>query len=100
MKTISIGLAPARCLRRAPERSALALLDAALAVAENALYAEHPSLDDALDETSPLIASTLVTALMLVRRIDEIRRLLAFYELALRNALGEHEPDFDCDIPF
>jgi hypothetical protein len=97
---LSLTLPDARTLRAAPERSVLGMLDVVLAVAEHTLHAEHPSLDDPFECGRPVrVTPTLVAALLLVRRFAELRDLLACYDDALRDALGEDRDDHD-DLPF
>jgi len=86
-------------MRAAPERSALALLDATLAVAEHTLYAEHPTLDELYKEPCTRPPPTLLIAHLLVRRSAELRELLVSYERAIRDALGE-KSFYDGDLPF
>lgn len=97
---LSLTLPDARGLRLAPERSALTVLDVALAVAEHALHAEHPTLDEVFGGPPPPVTPTLLTASLLVRRCDELRQLIAVYDAALRAALGEACLGWHDDIPF
>jgi hypothetical protein len=85
---ITLALPTPAQLRAAPELAALALLDAALVTAEEALLAHHPGLGD-LDgvlhgERAPPEASLVP---ILVARFDELHHLLARYHLAVRAAL-------------
>lgn len=96
---LAITLPEPHSMRMAPERSALAVLDVALVVAEHALHAEHPTLDDSAETPRQRVTPTLVAASLLARRCDELRELLAAYDFVLRDALGEDDHDDD-DIPF
>jgi hypothetical protein len=98
---LSLVLPDASGLRGAPERSTLALLDIALAVAEHTLHAEHPTLDELFDDPTPALTPTLLAASLLTQRCRELRRLLVVYDAALRDALGERDCHvWDHDIPF
>jgi hypothetical protein len=87
-------------LRSAPQLAALAILDAALVTAEEALLAHHPVLDN-LDEAvydavrcrdPPSLDGALVP--VLVARFDELHHLLGRYHLAVRNAQIAQNDDF------
>jgi hypothetical protein len=97
---LSLTLPDARALRAAPERSTLRMLDVVLAVAEHALHAEHPSLDNPFEGRPVTVTPTLVAAFLLARRFDELRELLAVYDGAVRDALGEERDRDDDDLPF
>jgi hypothetical protein len=99
---LSVTLPDTRALRAAPERSSLRMLDVVLGVAEHALHAEHPSLDDPFETGRPVsVTPTLLAAFLLARRFDELRELLAVYEDALSHALGENSTDREDDeLPF
>ena len=80
----------------APERAALALLDAALAVARAALLAENPevaSLGDHEHGRDP--PRTCVLAARLVARGDALHELVARYLVALDDLDRD-----DQDLPF
>lgn len=88
-------------IRRAPQRTALILLDAALLVAERALRAEHHNLDLAFAEPQHEVSPVLITGHFLVSRFAELRSLLATYDATLTHALGEDRAFFDFDdLPF
>lgn len=83
-------------LHAAPERAALALLDAALAVARAALLAHNPDvavLGDPVYGSDPPL--TTVLAARLVTRGDALHELLASYLAALDDL--DHARD---DLPF
>ena len=93
MSTTSIPT-PAQ-LRAAPELAALAILDAALITAEEALLAHHPDIGD-LDgilhgERAPPDDSLVP---ILVAYFDELHYLLGRYHLAVRAALLAPNDDF------
>jgi hypothetical protein len=83
-------------LQEAPERAALALLDAALAVARAALIAENPDivlLGDPDHGRDP--PKTRVLAGRLLVRVDKLRDLLDRYVLELDHLRRERlEEDF------
>jgi hypothetical protein len=84
-------------LHNAPERGALALLDAALAVARAALLAENPDIA-ALGDREYLVSDpppTTMLAARLVVRGDALHELIADYLAALDDL--DHEND---DRPF
>jgi hypothetical protein len=85
---ITLALPTPAQLRAAPELAALALLDAALVTAEEALLAHHPGLGDLDDklhgERAPPDGSLVP---ILVARFDELHHLLGRYHLAVRAAL-------------
>lgn len=79
-------------LNTAPERAALALLDAALAVASAALLAENPdvaTLGDPVYGRDPPM--TCVLAARLVTRADALHDLVAGYLAALDQLDREHQ---------
>jgi hypothetical protein len=83
-------------LRAAPQLAALAILDAALVTAEEALLAHHPGLGD-LDgflhgDRAPPDG---VLVPILVAHFDELHHLLGRYHAAVREGLAA--PD---DFPF
>ena len=83
-------------LHDAPERAALALLDAALAVARAALLAENPdiaTLGDPHQGRDPPLTTLLAASL--VRRGDDMHDLLARYLAAVDDL--EHDNN---DLPF
>jgi len=72
-------------LQDAPQLAVLALLDAALAVVEHALYVEHP-IDHPLAPPDPEDPHVLIAARLIVARSLELRSLLAWYRAALARA--------------
>lgn len=68
-------------LRTAPELAALAVLDAALAVADHVLRYEHVHLEAA---ESPLAPRDAKLALCIVAACRDLRRLLRAYDNAVR----------------
>ena len=83
-------------LRAAPQLAALAILDAALVTAEEALLALHPDVGD-LDailhgERAPPDGSLVP---ILVAHFDELHYLLGRYDAAIRAGLVPHN-----DFPF
>ncbi|HXW58295.1 MAG TPA: hypothetical protein VEJ23_02330 [Solirubrobacteraceae bacterium] len=92
----TLGLPRPDDLHNAPERAALALLDAALAVARAALLAENPdvaALGDPVYERDP--PPTTLLAARLVARSDALHDLLTRYLHALDDL--DHKDD---DPPF
>jgi hypothetical protein len=91
---LSIPLPDPTVVHHFPEATALALLDAALAVVELSLRAEHPAVDDVpLDPDHDLVPS-LLTAHLIVSRCSELRSLLDLYATALRRCVRfEHDDD-------
>lgn len=92
----TLGLPRPDDLHNAPERAALALLDAALAVARAALLAENPdvaTLGDLEHGREPPL--TTVLAAHLVGRGDALHDLVARY----LDAIDDLEHDND-DLPF
>jgi hypothetical protein len=88
-----LGLPRPDDLHNAPERAALALLDAALAVARAALLAENPDvavLRDPLCGRDP--PPTTILAARLVARGDALHELLACY-LAALDDLDQQDDD-------
>ena len=83
-------------LRTAPELGALALLDAALAVADQVLRREHAQLDTALERPGVERAPEVIAAYLLVHNMRNLRCLLALYGVAVRRAMN-HGID---DLPF
>ena len=81
-------------LRRAPELGALALLDAALVVADEALHLEHAALDRILRRPDPERPREVIVAALLAARLRELRALVAAYVAASRG------PDCCDEIPF
>jgi hypothetical protein len=93
----TLALPRADDLHTAPERAALALLDAALAVARAALLAENPDLV-VLGEREYLACEPPPTTLLaadLVVRADALHELIAGYLDALDDL--DHGDD---DLPF
>jgi len=79
----------------APELAPLAVLDAALAVAEQVLCVEHTlDVSDVPDTEDP---TTLVVAKLVAGRIIELRGLLACYRGAVDRAIPESDRK---DYPF
>lgn len=91
---IRIELPESAELRCAQEGGVLALLDAALVVAEQALRAEHPAIDPGFPLDASELPSDTITAILLIRRMYDLRRLLSLYAAAARNP-----PDYE-DLPF
>ena len=89
-------LAP-KLLVAAPELAALSLLDRALAIAERALIAEHPLLQQEADPGS-VEPPCLKQARLLLGSTRPLRRALARYRLAVRRSLLP--PETDHDLPF
>jgi hypothetical protein len=83
----------------APELATLALLDAALEVAVAALLAEHMTL---LDDFRPPGRDGPVVELadVVCRRAGSLRRLLARYVRAVRDAASDAAVDPLADLPF
>ena len=82
-------------LRAAPELAALAILDAALVTAQEALLAYHPAREDFdgdLHVPSPPPEHLLVA--ILVARVDELHHLLGRYHAAVRASLLAAHDDF------
>lgn len=82
-------------LRAAPELAALAILDAALITAEEALLAHRPDIGD-LDgilhgERAPPDSSLVP---ILIAHFDELHYLLGRYHVAVRAALLAPNDDF------
>jgi len=93
----TLGLPRPDDLHNAPERAALALLDAALAVARAALLAENPDIA-VLGDREYLVSDpppTTMLAARLVVRGDALHELIAGYLNALDDL--DHEND---DTPF
>ncbi len=83
-------------LRAAPQLAALAILDAALVTAEEALLAHHPHIGD-LDsflhgERAPPVDGLVP---ILVAHFDELHHLLGRYHAAVRAGLASTD-----DFPF
>ncbi len=74
----------------APELGALALLDASLVVADQALRLEHAELEHALRRHDPNRPPEALVASLLTERFRELRSLLGIYVVAVRRD----------DIPF
>lgn len=74
----------------APELGPLALLDASLVVADQALRLEHTDLQHALRHHDPNRPPEVLVASLLTARLRELRSLLAIYVVAVRRD----------DIPF
>jgi hypothetical protein len=95
---ITIQLPDSYDIRRAHERGVLALLDAALVVADQILHVEYPYLKFALNPDDPERPPDLVTAHLLVNRIRELQSLLGLHGAAVRAM--RHENEAEDDIPF
>ena len=78
----------------APELGSLALLDAALVVADHALHLEHANLPDILQGLDFERPPDAIVAARLAQRFRELRSLLALYTAAVQR-IGGHD-----DIPF
>lgn len=94
---ITIHLPDSYDLRLAQERGVLALLDAALVVADQALHVEYPYLKFALNPDDLERPPDLVTAHLLVNRIRELQGLLGLHGAAVRAMRGDTDED---DFPF
>jgi hypothetical protein len=82
-------------LRAAPQLAALAILDAALLTAEEALLAHHPARDDFDgDLHGPSPPPDHLLAAILVARLDELHHLLGRYNVAVRTSLRAANDDF------
>jgi hypothetical protein len=94
----SLNLPSARDISLAPERQSLAMLQAALLVAEQALLAEHPT---ALRHDEPRIFDppTLALARELLACSSELRHVLDRYQKAVEHAAALVHFHQD-DIPF
>jgi hypothetical protein len=82
-------------LRVAPQLAALAILDAALITAEEALLAHHPVLDELdviLHGDPPPPDGCLVP--ILIAHFDELHHLLGRYQAAVRTSLLAVSNDF------
>jgi len=93
----TLGLPRPDDLHNAPERAALALLDAALAVARAALLAENPDIA-VLGDREYLVSEpppTTMIAARLVVRADALHEIIAGYLAALDDL--DHADD---DPPF
>jgi hypothetical protein len=78
----------------APELGVLALLDAALIVADHALHIEHVELEDILRRFDFDRPPDAMIAALLSQRFRELRSLLALYTAAIQR-IGVSD-----DIPF
>jgi hypothetical protein len=88
----------AKELRDIPELAVLAVLDAALASAQQALVAYNPDAWDSFPTREGRIPPLrCVLASLLVTRIDELAELFDWYRLAVRPL---PHPSPDDDIPF
>lgn len=94
---ITIAMPDEKVLHHCPEAGILALLDAALAAAETALRAEHPTVDDLPFDHEHDIAPSLLTAHLLLSRAAELRDLLHLYSAAVHRSFRvdlDDEPYF------
>jgi hypothetical protein len=93
----TLGLPHPDDLHNAPERAALVLLDAALAVARAALLAENPDVGVLGDpeHLAPDPPPTTILAARLVFRAEALHALIAGYLDALDDL--DHQDD---DLPF
>jgi len=82
-------------LRRLPERGSLAMLAAALDLADSALRIEHPCLDFEPLANDHLPPTTELLAELLLARFAELQTLVARYNAAADDAVGIHD-----DMPF
>lgn len=78
----------------APELGALALLDAALVVADHVLHVQHVELEDILRRFDFDRPPDAVIAALLAQRLRELRSLLALYTATVQR-IGPSD-----DIPF
>jgi hypothetical protein len=92
---ITLALPTPAQLRAAPQLAALAILDAALVTAEEALLAHHPDLGD-LDGVLHGGRAPPDGALVpiLVAHFDELHHLLGRYHVAIRAALLAQDDGF------
>ncbi|MCC6215313.1 MAG: hypothetical protein IT376_10615 [Polyangiaceae bacterium] len=84
---ITVTMPDERVLHHFPEAATLAVLDAALAAAESALRAEHPTVDDLPFDPDHDVASSLLTANLVLSRVAELCDLLHLYSAAVRRAV-------------
>lgn len=77
-----------------PELGALALLDAALVVADQVLEREHANLYSALERPGIERNPEVAIAYLLVRSMTDLRRLLSLYAAAVRRSQSPS------DLPF
>jgi hypothetical protein len=96
---IAVPLPESSDLRVARQRGVLALLDAALLVADQALRVEHPDFQTALNPAVPDPPPDVTAAFFLVHRIRDLRSLLLVYGAAVRRNQDDGDDDYD-DIPF
>jgi hypothetical protein len=94
---IALHLPESSDLSVAQQRGVLALLDAALVVADQALRVEHPALQVALDPIFPEPSADVMAAFFLVHRIRDLRSLLVLYGAAVHRI---HDDGEDFDDPF
>ena len=91
---ITIVMPDERLLHHFPEAASLTVLEVALAAAETALRAEHPTVDDLPFNPDHDVVPSLITAHLILSRAAELRDLLHLYSAAVRRA----DPlDFDHD---
>jgi hypothetical protein len=84
---ITLAMPDEQLLHHFPEAAALAVLDAALAAAELALRAEHPTVDDVPFDPEHDVAPSLLTAHLILSRSAELRSLIELYYAAVRRAV-------------
>ena len=84
---ITLAMPDEQLLHHFPEAAALAVLDAALAAAQLALRAEHPTVDDVPFDPEHDVAPSLLTAHLILSRSAELRSLLELYYAAVRRAV-------------
>jgi hypothetical protein len=84
---ITVTMPDERVLHHFPEAATLAVLDAALAAAESALRAEHPTVDDLPFDPDHDVVPSLLTAHLVLSRAAELRDLLHLYAAAVRRAV-------------
>jgi hypothetical protein len=93
MTVVRIAIPDERILHHFPEAATLAVLEAALAAAETALRAEHPTVDDIPFDSQHDIVPSLLTAHLVLSRAAELRDLLHLYAAAVRRAVGSDSDD-------
>lgn len=92
---VTFAIPDERVLHHFPEAATLAVLDAALAAAESALRAEHPTVDDLPFDHDHDVAPSLLTAYLVLSRAAELRELLHLYAAAVRRAIRDESAHDD-----